>query len=297
MFSWIKRNKLASVLFLVVVYFFGRTFLGIRANSFTGGNLEMGYGGITQDMGLKSAPSSINRAVIPSADYSPTESADRLVVQTSNLSLVVKDVREASDKVIDYAKDNGGYMVSSSLSQPKEAPYSLIVLRVPSKNLKTTIEYFRSLSIKISSENLYGTDVTDQYTDLEARLAILNKTKNKFQEIMNQAIKVQDMLDVQRELINVQSQIDSIKGQQQYLEKTAEMAKITLNLSTDEFSLPYAPAEPFRPANIFKSAVRSLVGVLRGIVILLIWIGVFSVIWIPVLLIRFFIKRKKRLQK
>jgi len=75
------------------------------------------------------------------------------------------------------------------------------------------------------------------------------------------------------------------------------LAKITLNLSTDEFSLPYAPAEPFKPANIFKQAVRSLVGTLRGIIKLLIWVGVFGVIWIPILLVMFFIKRRKRLQQ
>lgn len=253
----------------------------------------VGYGGVSE-MSLKSAPSATSRTIMPSADYAPTQTTDRMVVQESNLSLVVKDVRESSDKAIEYAKSNGGYMVSSSMNQPEEAPYAYVVLRIPSEKLKTATEYFRSLSIKVSSENLYGTDVTDQYADLDARLVILNKTKAKFEEIMNQTIKVQDMLEVQRELINVQSQIDSIKGQQQYLEKTAEMAKISLNLSTDEFSLPYAPTDTFRPAVIFKQAVRSMVGTARGIAKLLIWLGVYGVILVPVGLIIWFIRRKRK---
>ena len=207
---------------------------------------------------------------------------------------MVKNVRESSDKAIDWAKSVGGYMVSSSLSQPEEAPYAYVVLRIPAKDLKPAIEYFRSLAIKVSSENLLGTDVTDEYTDIGARLETLNKTKAKFEEILSKAVAVNDILTVQRELISLQDQIDSLKGRQQYLEKTAELAKISLYLSTDEFSLPYAPSQPFRPEAIFKQAVRSLVGTLRGGAKLLIWVGVYSPIWLLILGVIWFFKRRKK---
>jgi len=291
MISWVKRNKLASVLLLVVGYFlFKQYFGGVRPLYQT---VMPSSGGIGGEFAMKSAPSA-DLSYTPAREAAPTTNTDRLVVQESSLSLVVKNVREVNDKVIDHAKSLGGYMVSSSLSQPEEAPYAYVVLRIPVKSLKPAIEYFRSLSIKVSSENLVGTDVTDEYVDLEARLTTLNKTKTKFEEIMNQAIKVQDILEVQRELINLQDQIDSLKGRQQYLEKTAEMAKISLHLSTDEFSLPYAPAGPFRPAVIFKQAVRSLVGTARGAAKLAIWAGVYSVVIIPVWLLIRFLKRKFR---
>lgn len=295
MISWIKRNKLASVLVLVAGYFLFKQYFGsVRPLSQSTLPSSGGIGG--ESFALKSAPlADLNYA--PSREAAPTSKTDRLVVQESNLSLVVKDVRESSDKAIEYSKSVGGYMVSSSLSQPEEAPYAYVVLRVPAKNLKTAVDFFRSLAIKVSSESLLGTDVTDEYTDLDARLLTLNKTKAKFEEIMAKAEKVQDILEVQRELINIQDQIDSIKGRQQYLEKTAELAKISLNLSTDEYSLPYAPTGVFRPAVIFKQAVRALVGLLRWLAKALIWVVVFGVIWIPALLIiRFFQKKQKKLQ-
>lgn len=234
--------------------------------------------------------------IMPQGEFAPSDSTNRLVVQESNLSLVVKDVRTSVDKINEHATRVGGFMVNSSLSQPEEAPYANISVRVPAKSLKATLDYFRSLAIKVSSENLYGTDVTDEYTDIDARLVTLNKTKAKFEEILSQANKVQDILDVQRELINVQAQIDSLKGRQQYLEKTAEMARITIYLSTDEFSLPYAPAETFRPAVIFKTAVRSLVGFGRGLAKTLIWVGVFGIVWVPVLVVVLVLRKRARRQ-
>lgn len=294
MISWIKRNKLASALLLAVGYFlFKQYFSGVVRPLYQ--TAMPNYGGADYEVAdLKSAPSGIGGFSMPIREAAPTIGTDRMVVQESNLSLVVKDVRQSSDKVVEHAKSVGGYMVSSSLSQPEEAPYAYVVLRIPAEKLKPAIDYFRSLAIKVSSENLIGTDVTDQYVDLESRLATLNKTKAKFEEILNQATQVQDILTVQRELISLQNQIDSIKGQQLYLEKTAELAKISLHLSTDEFSLPYAPAQPFRPAVIFKQAVRSLVGTVRGLAKLLIWVGVYGVIIVPVVLVVWYLKKRKK---
>lgn len=288
MISWIKRNKLTSVLILVVLYLIARQYFGVvRPLSLT----PAGLGG-TESLSLKSVGSNLYPA--PDREYTPIQKTDRLVVQESNLSLVVKNVRESVDKIIDHAKSVGGYMVSSSLSQPEEAPFANVVIRVPSKNLKDTLGFLRSLAFKVSSENLYGYDVTDQYVDIQARLDTLNKTKAKFEEIMTKAIVIADILTVQRELINLQDQIDSLKGQQQYLEKTAELARITIYLSTDEFALPYAPSESFRPAVILKQAVRSLVGTLRSIIKALIWIGVYGVIIVPVALVIWYFKKRKK---
>jgi len=230
---------------------------------------------------------------MPINEVPPTTNPSRMVVLESNMSLVVKNVKGSVDKLIEKAKAVGGYMISSSLSQPEEAPFATVSLRIPAKDLKTTLDYFRSLSIKVFSENLTGYDVTDRYTDIEARLATLNQTKAKFEEILRSAVKIQDILEVQRQIISLQDQIDSLKGQQLYLEKTAELSRVTVYLSTDEFALPYAPATPFKPATIFKLAVRALVSVLRFFVKALIWVVVFSVLWLPILLVIYFVRKAR----
>ncbi|MCL4382988.1 DUF4349 domain-containing protein [Patescibacteria group bacterium] len=199
------------------------------------------------------------------------------------MSLVVLKVKEVADKIIDLAKTNGGFMVSSTISQPEEAPFATVVVRIPADKVKGTIDEYRKLAVKVTSENVMGTDVTDQYVDLEARLKTLEATKSKFEEIMNKAAQVQDLLTVQRELIGLQDQIDALKGRQKYLEQTASLSKITIYLSSDEMALPYAPSQAFRPAVVFKLAVRSLINTGRGLAEKGIWIMVYGVIWVPVL--------------
>jgi len=291
--DWVKKNKLAALLILIFLLWglrgLSSSFLGLSSVRVPPGMMvQPGFEGA----GIGSSPLNLSKGIsVPAREYAPSMTKERLVVEESSMSLVVADVRESADKIIDQAKQAGGYMVSSSLSRPEEAPFATVVVRVPAENFRQTLDFFRKLAVKVTSENILGDDVTDQYTDIQARLATLEKTKTKFESILDQAARIEDILNVQREIISLQDQIDSLKGQAKYLEQTAKLAKITAYLSTDELALPYAPTKTFRPAVILKQAVRSLITTLRSLAGLGIWVVVYAAIWAPVLL-GIFIYRK-----
>lgn len=286
LWNWLKTHKLTTLLFIIILFLVIKNqekFIPLTQKF----NSE-------QSMTIAGRGRSTDLSIYPETPPT-TDITYRMVISESYLSLLVNNVVEAQKKIIKTIETYGGYMVSSDLQNPQETPTATIIVRIPSTKLNNALEKFRGLAVKIISESLQGTDVTDQYQDNEARLTTLNKTKTKFEEILDKATQIQDILNVQRELINLQSQIDSIKGQQKYLEQTAKLAKITIYLSTDELALPYTPSETWRPGVIFKQAVRSLVGSLRKLGTLIIWVIVYSIIWLPILLIILLIKRKRKI--
>lgn len=269
--SWIKTHKLVAFLTLLVVY------------------LLFGLGGSTSltSMSIPRMPQDYpSKFSYETQRFSPgaaSSSSDRIVVQNTNLSLVVKDVRAVGEEIVSYARSVGGFMVATSYDRPTESAFATVTVRVPTNRLDEALRVFRSLGIKVTSENVYGEDVTDQYTDIEARMATLRKTEAKFKELLDKATTVSDILSVQRELINLQDQIDALRGQKESIEKQAALTKVTVYLATDELALPYVPDTTFRPAVIFKQAVRSVVETLRRIGEFAVWVGVYSVIWAPLL--------------
>lgn len=217
---------------------------------------------------------------------------DRKIVTQTDFSLLVKNVTESIKSVKSQAESLGGFMVNSSANYPEGGATGYISVRVPSAKLDSFLESLRGLAVRVVSENITGTDVTDQYKDLDSRLSTLAETKATFENIMRQAKTVDEILRVQQSIFQVQDQIDSLKGQKKYLEDTTATSLVSVNLATDELSLPYAPAQPWRPSVIFKTAVRSLVSSLRGLGTAAIWLAVYSVFWLPaLLLIRYFAKR------
>jgi len=302
--AWVKRNKLAVLLLVLIGFYLIRGFVG---NVFTVKTYQYGGG----SAGLSNPTFGTMEAVSPMAavsntaagllssgklpsDTSSKATGERMVVQNSNLSLVVKDVVGAGNEVVAYAERQGGFMVSTSYNRPTESPFATITVRVPTERFKATLDYYRALAVKVTNENLVGTDVTEQYTDIEERLETHERTKAKFEEILNMATDIDDILRVNRELINVQTQIDALKGQKEALEKNAALTKITVYLSTDELSLPYTPDNKFRPKVVFKLATRSLLNSLRLIGEGLIWLIVYVVIWVPVVIVVWLVRRWRR---
>lgn len=287
--NWIKNNKLTSLLLLVLAFFIWRSF---QTNPIIYNSSKM-----LTDVSAGSVPSlrAINGSTTFGYEAAPAPQVkDRLVVSWSTMSLQVADVAKSLLNIKTYAEGLGGYMVDSSASNPNKVASGNITVRVPSTKLDEALVYLRKQAVQVVSEQLTGTDVTDQYVDVGTRLAILEKTKARFEELALKAVTFSDIMEANRQILQVQDQIDSLKGQQNYLTKTAEMAKVTVYLSTDEFSLPYSPSEPWRPEVIFKEAVRSLVSHVRDAGSALIWLAVYGAVLIPaglaVLLIYRFVK-------
>jgi hypothetical protein len=288
--SWVRENIVASLAILVLLFLF------LFGNFSQTGVRQIATNGVIKDRGTtgyEDVPQALEAVGAPNlGSQETTTTSERMVVQETNASLVVKDVSGTADQVVAYAESVGGFMVSSSVTRPEESPVATVVVRVPSAKLKAVMEHYRSLAVKVSSENLRGRDVTQDYEDIDARIATLQETITRFEEIREAATKVSELLTVTREIISLQRQIDSLEGRKQYLEDTAAYAKITIYLATDELALPYQPPTGFRPGVVFREAVRSLLTTLYSWASKLIWVGVYSVIWLPVLLVGIFFWRR-----
>ncbi len=297
MIDWLKRNWLVVILLLLIVgNYLSKNILGIRNLDFISGpaSYESSYDTIMSQSaagGLSSLGSLGNRSSQNMAP--PTDNPNRLVIQDTSLSLVVKDVPRTIKDIESKTSSLGGFLINSNLNRPEQSASGTISVRIPHDRIAEALEAFKGFSVKVVSENVYGRDVTDQYEDLGAKLEILNKTKAKYEAILENAVAVSDLLNVQRELVSLQSQIDSLKGQQEFYKQSSNLSRINIYLSTDELSLPYTPDNSWRPAVVFKTAIRSLLGTFRSLGSAVIWLFVFSPVWIPVAALIWLLKKRK----
>jgi len=269
MINWIKNNWIILLVVLFAVYYVDSK---NKILPITGGGVMMDTVGIAAPMTNK---------MMFRTEVAPSESVNRLVITDTSLSLQVADVGQKIKEIQNKAEEMGGFLINSNLSKPTGAASGTISLRIPSEKLSNALDEFKKMAVKVVSESVNGTDVTDQYTDLEAQLEVLNKTKIKFESILDKAISVEDIMNVQQQLIGLQQQIDNVKGQQKYYEQSAKLSKITIYLSTDDLALPYAPTNEWRPAVVLKEAVRSLVLTFRSIGNLLIW----GIVYLPIIIL------------
>jgi len=135
----------------------------------------------------------------------PSDSPDiqRMIVRTSNISLVVSDIATTMDKITKFAEDNQGYVVTSNKWKDNETILGTIMIRVPVGEFDTAMSTLRAMADEVTSENTISQDVTEDYVDLNADLTNLEATEAQLLQIMTKADKVEDILAVQNQLTNI----------------------------------------------------------------------------------------------
>lgn len=207
----------------------------------------------------------------------------RMVIYNANLQIAVVDPLKAMDSVIAMAEGAGGFVVNSNTYQStgsngQKIPHANLTVRVPAGQLESIMDQIKGLtpdpSEDVLSENVSGQDVTAEYTDLESRLRNLEAAEAALVELMDQAQDTEDVLDVFDELTYYRGEIESVKGRMQYLEESAAMSAITVEIIAKESLQPIEIAG-WEPKGTVKRAVEALINTGQRIVDGLIWLGIY----------------------
>lgn len=225
------------------------------------------------------------------------ETTSRMIIKSGWLNLVVKNIVDTAQKISKFAQERGGWVVSSNISQSEKILSGSITVRVPAESFDESMEYFKSLAERVSNERTQAQDITEEYVDLQSRLKNLEAAESQLLEIMERSGTISEVLQVQRELMNVREQIERIKGRMQYLEQSVKMSSITVNLALSEELLPIPPAEKWRPKYVLLQTWKNVLDFWKSFSYLLIKIVVWAQVWIPfgiicVLIWKYWKKRK-----
>jgi len=211
--------------------------------------------------------------------------ADRLIIKTGDISMVVENVRAGIKAISDYVVEKGGFVVSSNVDKTGLTLYGNITFRIPVGVFDQAGEDIKNMG-EVTSESMNGQDVTEEYVDLDAQLKNYRATEQQFLEIMKKAYEIEDILAVQNQLTIVRGNIERIEGRMKYLRESASMSTLSVYLSTDPDVLPaWDEEDQWKPWGVIKEAVRSLVSFGQGLVNLLIWVVIYIPLWLIIWLV------------
>ncbi len=223
----------------------------------------------------------------------PSVSEERMIVRTGDMSLVVEDVVGSRDDIAQLAIGFGGYVVSSRISGEGQDMTGRISIRVPDGKFDQALTELRELAVRVTSESTDSRDVTEEYVDLESRLKSAEAVESQYLALLEKAEDVEDILRIYESLSRVRREIEQIKGQMQYLERTSSMSLISIYLKPVTTAKPLVRAG-WNALEAFKSAIRGLVIFGQVLAFIAIWLLIFSPIWGVILGVILWQRRRKR---
>ena len=175
--------------------------------------------------------------------------------------------------------DLGGYIGASTRSIQDDHPVATVTYRVPVERWDDALVALRGLATEVLTEQTDAMEVTAQAVDLDARIKNLRATEAALQGVLEKAVKIPDILEVQAQLSTVREQIEVLVAQRTELGDRAALGTISVAYGVEVVAVTQA-TQSWDPAADVDSATATLVGILQGLASAGIWL---AIVWLPVL--------------
>ncbi|MDN5274020.1 DUF4349 domain-containing protein [Chloroflexus sp. MS-CIW-1] len=249
--------------------------------------------------GVSGAPAIEQRSAGYSTGGMPVEQAtgdatavDRLIIKTASLALEVPDVAAVERALRQRVEALGGFVVSVQTYGTGAEQRSTVVLRVPVERFEALLSDIEGLAHKVLKRSVSGDDVTEEYVDLESRLRNLEATNTRLLDLLARAQTVEEALKVNQALTDIQGQIEWTKGRMQYLEQSAAMSTITVELVPVPPPTPVIAEDGWQPLEVARIALRRLIELGQNLANVVIVLLVWTPVWLPVVLLGFWAWRR-----
>lgn len=151
--------------------------------------------------------------------------SERKIIQTGNIHIQVPDFDEVTDLLENLVKNYKGYVVSS-YSYTSEIS---MTIRVPCDAFDAVMTEIGNFG-KVTYSNRSAQDVTESYYDLESRINTKKILKEKLEGYLKQSASLKDLLEVERQLNDVVSELESMEGRMRRLSNQIEYSTVNICL-------------------------------------------------------------------
>jgi len=237
---------------------------------------ELAAGAIKQEMDPTAAPAASSHTALITRD----------VHRTATLSVEVKSAESASEAVETMVKETkGGYVAENQLTTNDDGTKTAnLTIKVPVNDFDSFLSRASKQGI-VKAKNITGEDVTENISDTSQERKSLTQQAEEARQNLQAARSRQQRNEASQEVRDMKVQIAQAEGRLELLKRSARLSDVTLELR--EKPKESAPVKTGGFVDQMKDtaqmAQENFVSAARVPILLLIWVVVYSPLWLLVL--------------
>jgi len=161
------------------------------------------------------------------------QAESRLLVRTGDVTISVDDPKQALPIVGKLVSDAGGFVERSTADETA----TWLTCRVPADSLDSIMDDIENLGNSIR-RSVSASDVTDQHSDLSARLETSLQLRLRMRSLLDLATDVKDLLAIEKELARVQTEIEGMQAQLERLNLQIQLSSLSVRLEQEQILGP-----------------------------------------------------------
>lgn len=158
----------------------------------------------------------------------PKTEWNKKIIKNAHLELEVKDFKSFTSQVASIAAKYGGYIAEENLQSSDFKLESRALIRIPVESFEPAVGDLSGNAMKILTKNITSKDVTGEVVDIRSRLEARRQARLRYLELMKQAKNMEEVFQVQKEVDQIQEEIEAAAGRVGYLNHAAAYSTIEL---------------------------------------------------------------------
>ena len=209
----------------------------------------------------------------PTLDPS-AQNTEQKIVYTADMRIEATDFAAARDAFLAAVEDTGGWLEHTYVSGSEEDHdrYASYTVRVPAENYRAFLEQAgKGGSVSSLSED--ASNITENYIDVQARLAALEAQRDRLNALADKAETTADLLEIENQLTDVQYELESYTRKLRAMD--SQVMYSTVEATLNEVAV-YSPTASTgfgqRIADAFSEGGAGFVSFVQGLAVAVVYL-------------------------
>lgn len=170
----------------------------------------------------------LNKSAGSTENPAATPAQNRKVIKTGNISFETDRLGETRQYIDSVVKRYNGYLSSEEEFKSDTRSSHSVVVRLPAPDFDNFIRDLDKHVTRYDHKNINANDVTAEFIDISARVKTKKELEARYLELLKKATTTKDMLEIERAIGDLRSEIESIEGRLRYLGDQTDYSTATI---------------------------------------------------------------------
>lgn len=156
------------------------------------------------------------------------QQTERMLIKNGYIDFETNDLDVSRKNIVDATKKYKGYISSDRTNNYSNKMNTTIVVRIPSIHFDSFLSDATKEVENFDRKDIDVNDVTEEFLDVQARLKTKKELEARMLALVKQTSKISEILEIEQQLTNLRSDIESIEGRMKFLQSQVSMSTLTI---------------------------------------------------------------------
>ncbi|WDF59717.1 DUF4349 domain-containing protein [Flavobacterium sp. KACC 22758] len=166
-----------------------------------------------------------------SYDHNPNLSTPKIeqkIIKEATLRFETDDLENTFNQIQKAVTAGKATIINDSEGKDYGTVFRNLTVKVPSQNFDHFINDISKGVSYFEIKNISAQDVTEQFIDLTSRLNTKKKLEERYLQILQKAVKVSEILEIEKQISVIREEIEAKEGQLKYLQSRVSESTVTI---------------------------------------------------------------------